>query len=92
MSFWEELKRRNVVRVGIAYLAVVWLFIQVADTVLPNFDFPSWVIQVLIIASTVGFPVALLLAWFYDLTPEGVRAASENESVKQVRFTGRRID
>lgn len=92
MPFWDELKKRNVVRVGVAYLACVWLLLQVADTVLPNFDTPAWLMQSLIIASALGFPVALVLAWFYELTPDGVRPASEVESVAAVRFTGRRVD
>ena len=92
MPFWDELKKRNVVRVGVAYLACVWLLLQVADTILPNFDSPAWLMQSLIIASALGFPVALLLAWFYELTPDGVRAASEVDSVAAAKFTGRRLD
>jgi TolB-like protein len=92
MSFWGELKRRNVVRVGIAYLAVAWLLIQVADTVFPNLGAPAWVIRALIFASALGFPVALLLAWFFDYTPEGIKPASEVAATKAVGFTGRRID
>ncbi|MGI9264138.1 MAG: hypothetical protein ACR2QU_04370 [Gammaproteobacteria bacterium] len=92
MSFWDELKSRSVVRVGIAYLAVVWLLLQVADTVLPNFGSPSWVMQVLIVGSALGFPVALVLAWFYELTPDGILAASQSKSAETVPFAGRKID
>lgn len=92
MSFWGELKRRNVFRVGIAYLAAVWVLIQVADIVLPNFGAPGWVVQALIVAAAVGFPFAVVLAWFYDLTPEGIKATSEIGPAQSVRFTGRKID
>ncbi len=79
MSFFGELRRRNVFRVGIAYLAAVWVLIQVADVVLPNVGAPEWIIQALIFSSALGFPLALLLAWFYEWTPEGIKAASEHE-------------
>ena len=92
MSFWGELTRRNVVRVGLAYLAFAWLLIQVADTVLPNFGAPPWVMQALISAAALGFIVALLLAWFYELTPEGIKTAASGAPDEPVKFTGRKID
>ena len=92
MSFWVELRRRNVFRVGIAYLAAVWLLLQVADTVLPTFSTPAWVMQVLVFASFLGFPFVLVLAWFYELTPEGIKVASEMEAAQTVKFTGRKLD
>jgi len=91
-SFWGELKRRNVFRVGIAYLAGAWLLLQVADLVVPTFEAPSWVMQALIYAAALGFPFALLLAWFYEWTPEGIKAASEVEATGTVKFTGRKLD
>ena len=91
-SFWRELRRRNVFRVGIAYLAAIWVLIQVADVLLPNVGAPAWVLQALLFSSALGFPLALFLAWFYELTPEGIRAASEVETVDSARFTGRKID
>ncbi len=92
MSFFGELRRRNVFRVGIAYLAAAWLLVQVADLVLSNFDSPAWIIQALIFSTALGFPLTLVLAWFYELTPEGIKAASDVEAVEAVRFTGRKID
>ncbi len=61
-SFWGELRRRNVFRVGIAYLAAVWVLIQVADVVSPNVGAPAWITQALIYSSALGFPLALILA------------------------------
>jgi hypothetical protein len=63
MSFFEELKRRNVVRVGVVYLIAAWLLAQVADLVLENFQAPDWVIQAILITLLIGFPVALIFAW-----------------------------
>ena len=92
VPFFGELRRRNVFRVGIAYLAAAWLLLQVTDVVLSSFDAPAWIIQALIFSSALGFPLALVLAWFYELTPEGIKAASEVEAVEPVRFTGRKLD
>ena len=91
-SFWRELQRRNVLRVGLAYLAAAWVLIQVADVVLPNFGGPEWVVQAVIFSSALGFPLALILAWFYELTPDGIRAAGDGEVADSVRYTGRKID
>lgn len=92
MSFLTELRRRNVFRVGIAYLAAVWLVLQVADVVLPNVGAPDWIMQVLIYSFALGCPVAVLLAWLYDWTPEGIKATSGNDGIEPVAFTSRRID
>jgi TolB-like protein/Flp pilus assembly protein TadD len=68
------------------------VLIQVADVVLPNLGAPAWLIQALIYASAVGFPVALILAWFYELTPEGIKTTADADAVDAVRFSGRKID
>jgi len=92
VSFFGELRRRNVFRVGIAYLAVVWVLIQVADVVLPNVGAPGWITEALIYSSALGFPLALTLAWFYELTPEGIKASADTDAVEAVKSTGRKID
>jgi len=91
-SIWRELRRRNVFRVGLAYLAAAWLLLQVAEMILSNFGAPAWIIQALIFSSALGFPLVLIPAWFYELTPEGLRAESDVEAVEAVKFTGRKID
>lgn len=73
MSLWTELSRRDVVKVGLAYLAFAWLIIQVAATVLPAFGGPVWILRAVIVAFVLGFPIALVLAWKYELTSEGVQ-------------------
>ena len=79
-NFIAELKRRKVFRVAVAYLVVGWVVVQVADVVFPTFAAPDWVLKVLTALIALGFPVAILLAWAYDLTPEGiVRTPDEEE-------------
>jgi TolB-like protein len=91
--FFEELKRRNVFRVAIAYIVVVWLVLQVADVVLPTFRTPEWVMPAFTFLLALGFPIALIFAWAFELTPEGIRPEKEvdrSESITHV--TGRKFD
>ena len=76
-GFIEELRHRNVFRVGIAYVIAAWLFVQVADIATESFAAPEWVMRVLIIFLLVGLPVALFLAWAFELTPDGVVKAED---------------
>ena len=72
MSFFEELKRRNVFRVGIAYTVAAWLLAQVADLVLENIDAPDWLMQTILLLLAIGLPLALIFAWlgrFEDAYP-----------------------
>lgn len=75
-KLFEELKRRKVFRVTGVYAVIAWVLIQVADVVLPTFGAPAWVNQTLIFLFVIGFPVAIVLAWAYEVTPEGVRSES----------------
>ena len=70
--FLEELKRRNVYKVAVAYTAVAWLLIQVATQVFPFFEIPNWAVRVIILALVIGFPCALVIAWAFELTPRGL--------------------
>jgi len=84
MSFFEELRRRNVFRVGIAYLAGGWLLLQFLDILLPSFNAPDWVMQVIIVIIGVGFFISLFVAWAFELTPEGIKptdAVHPDESI-----------
>ena len=72
-KLWQELQRRQVVRVGVVYVLVSWLLAQVADLVLGNFNAPQWVIQSFLFLLVAGFPVALIIAWAFELTPQGFR-------------------
>ena len=76
-TFLTELKRRKVYRVAVAYAIVAWLLIQAASILFPTFEAPPWVMKVFVTAVILGFPVALILAWAFDLTPEGIRRSEE---------------
>jgi len=76
-NFPAELKRRNVYKVAVAYAVVGWLVIQVSSTVLPTFHAPEWVVQTLVVLLAIGFPIALVIAWAFELTPEGLKRAED---------------
>jgi TolB-like protein len=73
MSFFAELKRRNVFRVGIAYAVTSWLLIQVTDILFESIGAPPWVMQTMFVALAAGFVIAMIFAWAFELTPEGVK-------------------
>ena len=73
MSLLAELKRRNVIKVGAAYLVVAWLLIQVGATVAPQLNMPEWVPRLITLLALLGFPVALVLAWLLDFTSGGIK-------------------
>jgi TolB-like protein/Tfp pilus assembly protein PilF len=77
MSLFNELKRRNVFRVGMAYIVAAWVFLQVADLVLEAINAPDWVLQTLMLLIGLGFIAALIIAWAYELTPEGIKRERE---------------
>ncbi len=72
-SFFVELKRRNVYKVAIAYAVVAWLLMQVASQIFPFFEIPNWAVRLVVLLLVIGFPVALILAWAFELTPEGIK-------------------
>src|SRR6266446_3077026 len=90
--FFGELKRRNVYKVAVAYGVVAWLLIQVATQVFPFFEVPDWAVRLVVLLLILGFPVALILSWAFEITPEGIKrgpGVSPNESI--TGHTGRRI-
>ncbi|MEO1480604.1 MAG: tetratricopeptide repeat protein, partial [Myxococcota bacterium] len=93
MSFYGELQRRNVIRVGIAYLATGWLLLQVASVLLPVFEAPGWVAKAIVLLLALGFLPALIFAWVYELTPEGLRRDVDIEpSESLTRETGKKLN
>src|SRR5438034_3034629 len=82
-SFFGELKRRNVYKVAVAYAVVGWLLIQVATQVFPFLDIPNWAIRLVILVTALGFPIALIIAWAFELTPEGIRRTEDAEAAGQ---------
>ena len=93
MSFFGELKRRNVVRVGVAYTIIGWVGAQIAEFAFENFGAPEWVLKTFVVVVLIGLPFALFFAWAYELTPEGLKREEDvdrSESITPV--TGRKID
>src|SRR6266436_8580356 len=84
-NFFAELKRRNVYKVAVAYAVVGWLVIQVSSTVLPTFHAPEWVVQTLVVLVALGFPIALVIAWAFELTPEGLQRTEDVDLGRQKR-------
>src|SRR5256714_9446558 len=76
-SFFAELKRRKVHGVAIAYAVGGWLLIQIATQVFPFFEIPNWAVRLVVIVLVLGFPIALILSWVFDLTPQGIRRTDE---------------
>lgn len=72
-SFWAELKRRKVMRVAITYAVVAWLLIQVSAIIFPQFGIPEWAARLVTIVLFIGFPIALIIAWAFELTPDGMK-------------------
>ena len=76
-SFFDELKRRNVYKVGVAYAVVGWLLIQISATVSPTFHAPEWAMQTLVVLVLLGFPDRAVIAWAFELTPEGIKRTED---------------
>jgi TolB-like protein len=76
-NFLGELKRRHVYRVAIAYGIVAWLLVQVATQVFPFFEIPTWIVRLVVLLTVLGFPVALVIAWAFEMTPEGLKRAGD---------------
>lgn len=82
-SFFSELKRRNVYKVAVAYAVVAWLLIQAASILFPTFEAPAWVMKVVVVIIAIGFPIALILAWAFELTPEGLKRTESAETPRK---------
>jgi len=96
-GFLEELKRRHVWRVAVAYAIAAWLLVQIATQVFPFFNIPNWSVRLIVVALAIGFPVAVGFAWVFELTPEGVRRtlpadAPEARSELTHRDIGRKLN
>ena len=84
-NFFAELKRRNVYKVAVAYAIVGWLLVQVATQVFPFLEIPNWVVRLVIVLVATGFPIALVIAWAFELTPEGIKRAEDVDLAASAR-------
>jgi len=93
MSFIKELKRRNVVRVAVAYAIAAWLLIEITATTFPILKLPDWSVTLVTVLVLIGFPLALIFAWAYELTPEGLKKEKDVDRSESVtHITGRKLD
>jgi TolB-like protein len=93
MSVFAELKRRNVFKVGAAYVVLAWLVAQITDVFLENFGAPDWVIKTILMLLVVGFPFALFFAWAFEMTPEGIKKEKDVDRSQSItQQTGRKLD
>ncbi len=93
MTFFHELKRRNVFRVGVAYLLAAWVLLQIVDLVLDVISAPEWILQVFALAAAIGLPTVLIFAWAFELTPEGLKRESQVDRSSSITpQTGRKLD
>ncbi len=83
-NFFGELKRRNVYKVAVAYAVVGWLLIQIGTQVFPFFEVPNWAVRLIVLLIAAGFPIALILAWAFELTPEGIKRTEDADLVTPV--------
>jgi len=82
-NFFAELKRRNVYKVAVAYAVVAWLLMQVASQIFPFFEVPNWIVRLVIVLLVIGFPIALIIAWAFEVTPEGIKSTEAADAAGQ---------
>jgi len=82
-NFFTELKRRNVYKVAAAYAVVAWLLMQVASQIFPFFEIPNWVVRLVVLLLILGFPVVLIIAWAFEVTPEGIQRTEAADAAGQ---------
>jgi TolB-like protein len=93
VSFFRELKRRNVFRVGVAYVLAAWVLLQIVDFSLEVIAAPDWILQVFVLTAVIGFPVFLIFSWVFEMTPEGIKRESEIDRSQSITpHTGRKLD
>ena len=93
MSIFTELSRRNVFRVGIAYVVASWVLLQIVDVIIPIFEIPAWAPKLIFIILAIGLVPALIFAWAFEMTPEGLKKESEvDRSASIVGTTGRKLN
>ena len=89
-NIFTELKRRNVYKVAIAYAVVAWLLIQVATQVFPFFEIPNWAVRLVVLLLVIGFPIALVIAWAFELTSEGLKRTEVADKLPK-KSSGNRV-
>src|SRR5947208_17102697 len=88
-NFFAELKRRNVYKVAVAYAIVGWILVRIATQVFPFLEIPNWVVRLVIALVMIGFPIALVIAWAFEATPEGIKRTEDVDLTAQARRKSR---
>src|SRR5207249_732887 len=83
INFLTELKRRNVYKVAVAYAVVAWLLMQIASQIFPFFEIPNWTVRLVVLLLIIGFPIALIIAWAFEVTPEGIKRTETADAAGQ---------
>src|SRR6266853_1708201 len=89
-NFFGELKRRNVYKVAVAYAVVGWVIAQIATQIFPFLEIPNWVVRLVIVLIAIGFPIALVIAWAFEATPEGIKRTEVADAMPVSAATRRR--
>src|SRR5437868_5517172 len=84
-NFFSELKRRNVYKVAVAYAIVGWVIAQIATQIFPFLEIPNWVVRLVIVLIAIGFPIALVIAWAFEATPEGIKRTEDVDLAASAR-------
>jgi hypothetical protein len=93
MDLFAELKRRNVFKVGLAYLALAWVMVQATGAIVPALNLPATLVPTVVWIGIIGFPCVLIFSWVYELTPEGLKRESEVDRSQSItHLTGKRLD
>ena len=93
MSFFKELKRRNVIRMGLLYIVASWVLLQIADVLFDPLGLPEWAFRLVLGLLMLGFPLALIFAWVFEMTPEGLKRERDvDRSRSIVQHTGRKMN
>src|SRR5436189_6012273 len=82
-NFCAELKRRNVYKVAVACAVVAWLLMQIASQIFPFFEIPNWAVRLVVLLLVIGFPIALIIAWAFEATPEGIKRTKAADATGQ---------
>ena len=91
-NFFSELKRRNVYKVAVAYAVVGWVIAQIATQIFPFLEIPNWVVRLVIVLIAIGFPIALVIAWAFEATPEGIKRTEDVDRRRQRALTRASLD
>src|ERR1700738_4948142 len=91
MNFFSELKRRNVYKVAVAYAVVGWLIAQIATQIFPFLEIPNWIVRLVIVLIAIGFPIALVIAWAFEATPEGIKRTEVADAMLGTSRTGKDV-